>query len=187
MFNLIKNIQLILFGFCITPHIIAYKYMHKMNVFRNEMNVLYGGYKVSNFVWWMKNKPYIRNLFYYRVGIKFKILFSWLCQEDLTLHLYTPKIGNLCHLEHSQNTFLNAEYIGDNFYCLHNVTVGNDNGSHPGRPKIGNNVKIMVGAVVLGGIVIGDNVIIAANAVVRNDIPDNTLVGGVPAKILRNN
>lgn len=37
----------------------------------------------------------------------------------------------------------------------------------------------------LGGVKIGDNVTIAPNAVVVKDVPDNTVVGGIPAKILK--
>lgn len=187
MINFIISIKLILFSFRILPHIIVYKCSYKMHLFRDEMSTLYGGGGLRNFIWWMKYKPYIRNLFYHRIGYKFKILFHWLCNEDQTLHISVKQIGKQCHLEHSQNTFLNAEKIGENFYCLHNVTIGNDNGSHQGKPQIGDNVRIMTGAVVLGGITIGNNVVIAANAVVRNDVPDNTLVGGIPAKILRYN
>ena len=52
-------------------------------------------------------------------------------------------------------------------------------------PIIGDNVHISHGAVVFGGIVIGNNVKIGANAVVNKPVPDNAIVAGVPAKILR--
>lgn len=50
---------------------------------------------------------------------------------------------------------------------------------------IGNNVWIGDKAAILSGVHIGDNVIVAANAVVTHDIPSNTMVGGVPARIIR--
>lgn len=50
---------------------------------------------------------------------------------------------------------------------------------------IGDNVHISHGAIVFGGITIGNNVTIGANAVVNNPVPDNAVVAGVPAKILR--
>jgi len=53
------------------------------------------------------------------------------------------------------------------------------------RPIIGDNVVIGSGAKVLGGITVGNNVIIGANAVVVQSVPDNVVVGGVPAHILR--
>lgn len=50
---------------------------------------------------------------------------------------------------------------------------------------IGNNVELCVGAKVIGKVCIGDNVIVAPNAVVIHDVPSNSIVGGVPAKILK--
>ena len=52
-------------------------------------------------------------------------------------------------------------------------------------PVIGDNVRIHKGAIVFGGITIGNNVEIGANAVVNKPVPDNAVVAGVPAKILR--
>jgi maltose O-acetyltransferase len=44
---------------------------------------------------------------------------------------------------------------------------------------------IGIGAVILPGVTIGRNAVIAANAVVRQDVPDYTVVGEIPARILR--
>ena len=52
--------------------------------------------------------------------------------------------------------------------------------------RIGNDVWIGGNVTILPGITIGNNVVIAAGAVVTKDIPDNSLVGGVPAKLIRN-
>lgn len=74
--------------------------------------------------------------------------------------------------------------IGD--YCTigQQVTIGG-NSRYPGLPEIGNHVMIYKGAIVYGGIRIGDNVVIGANAVVNKPVPDNAVVAGVPARILR--
>jgi acetyltransferase-like isoleucine patch superfamily enzyme len=50
---------------------------------------------------------------------------------------------------------------------------------------INRNAWIGVGASVMPGITIGENAIVAANAVVTNDVPANTIVGGIPAKVIR--
>ncbi|PJG83633.1 sugar O-acetyltransferase [Caviibacterium pharyngocola] len=55
-----------------------------------------------------------------------------------------------------------------------------------GKPiLIGNNVWIGGSSVILGGVTIGDNVVIAAGAVVTKNIPANSLVVGNPARVLR--
>ncbi|MDD5717338.1 MAG: DapH/DapD/GlmU-related protein [Sulfuricurvum sp.] len=50
---------------------------------------------------------------------------------------------------------------------------------------IGDNVWIGAGARIIGPVTIGNNVVIAANAVVNKDVESNTIVGGVPAKVLK--
>lgn len=50
---------------------------------------------------------------------------------------------------------------------------------------IGNNVWVGMGAQILSGVTIGDNAVIAAGAVVTNDVAASTLVAGVPAKVIR--
>ena len=51
--------------------------------------------------------------------------------------------------------------------------------------RIGNDVWIGGNVTILPGVTIGNNVVVAAGAVVTKDIPDNTLVGGIPAKKLK--
>ena len=75
--------------------------------------------------------------------------------------------------------------IGTNCTILPMVLFGNK------RPDIinntitvGDNCYISTGATILGPVKIGNNVTIGAGAVVVKDIPDNCIVGGVPAKVL---
>lgn len=56
-----------------------------------------------------------------------------------------------------------------------------------GKPTIGDNVFIGCGACVLGAISIGNNVSIGANSVVMKDVPNNAVVVGNPAHIVRLN
>ncbi|MBP7086410.1 MAG: transferase [Enterococcus sp.] len=51
--------------------------------------------------------------------------------------------------------------------------------------SIGKNVWIGANATVLPGVRIGDGAIIAAGAVVSKDVEENTIVGGVPAKVMK--
>ncbi|MDE6105231.1 MAG: sugar O-acetyltransferase [Clostridia bacterium] len=56
----------------------------------------------------------------------------------------------------------------------------------PAPVKIGNGVWIGAHATILSGVTIGDGAVIAAGAVVTKDVPKNTVVGGVPAKVIKN-
>lgn len=76
--------------------------------------------------------------------------------------------------------------IGENCTLCQGITIGGRSKKFE-VPIIGNRVYIGAGARVLGPISIGNNVIIAPNAVVMIDVPDNCSVGGVPAKILKRN
>ncbi len=75
--------------------------------------------------------------------------------------------------------------IGSYVIIGQNVTIGGGNSRFLGVPTIGDNVHIYCGAVVFGGISIGNNATIGANSVVDKPVPNNAVVAGVPAKILK--
>lgn len=82
-----------------------------------------------------------------------------------------------------------AATIGNNCRIYQNVTIGakdvaTGHGDPAFYPKIGNNVTIYAGAVIIGHIRIGDNAIIGANSVVTKDVPANATAVGIPAKIV---
>lgn len=74
--------------------------------------------------------------------------------------------------------------IGDNCHIDQNVTIGGTSKKY-NVPKIGNHVYVGAGAKILGPVKIGDNVVIGANSVVIKDIPDGSLVVGVPGRIVK--
>ena len=74
--------------------------------------------------------------------------------------------------------------IGNNVSIGTCVTIGGTTKKHR-VPIIGNNCIIGSGAKILGPIKIGDNVVVGANAVVIDDVPDNSVVVGVPAKVIK--
>lgn len=81
---------------------------------------------------------------------------------------------------HGGSVYVNVSQIGDNFTVYQDVTLGTSIGHEV--PEIGNNVRVYAGAKVLGHIKLGDNVIVAANAVVTKSVEEGTVVMGVPAK-----
>lgn len=98
----------------------------------------------------------------------------------------TVKIGKGFYIGHFGTIIVHGSaIIGDNVNISQGVTIGVTNrGSRQGVPVIGNQVYIGPGAKVIGGIRVGNNVAIGANAVVTKDIPDNAVVAGVPARII---
>ena len=76
--------------------------------------------------------------------------------------------------------------IGSNCMIGQDVTIGGKSGWYE-VPIIGDSVYINAGGRILGPFRIGNNVIIGANAVVIKDVPDNCIVAGVPAKIIKEN
>ncbi len=77
--------------------------------------------------------------------------------------------------------------IGENC-TIHMNTSFVAGGTNDNAPHLGNGIVVGVGAVILGGVTIADNVAIGANAVVNKDVlEENIAVAGVPAKKISNN
>ncbi|WP_064664293.1 serine O-acetyltransferase [Pseudoalteromonas sp. MQS005] len=74
--------------------------------------------------------------------------------------------------------------IGKNCIIGTNVTIGGRSKSKE-VPRIGDGVYIATGAKVLGDITIGENSVVGANAVVLSDVPPNSVVVGIPAKVIK--
>lgn len=78
--------------------------------------------------------------------------------------------------------------MGENCNLSQEVTIGEGGrGNNRGVPVIGDRVYIGPGAKIFGNITIGNDVAIGANAVVNKSVPDNAVVGGVPAVVLNYN
>lgn len=100
----------------------------------------------------------------------------------LNTYIFCPNLGAGLYLMHAFSTIIAAKKIGKNCLICQQVTIG---WSPSGEPTIGDNVKIFAGAKVVGGITIGNDVWISANAVVTKDVPDHCIVAGIPAKIIK--
>ena len=95
------------------------------------------------------------------------------------------KIGPGFVMIHPYNITISPEAVlGENVHILKGATVGVSWGKKPGAPQIGNCVYIGINATLLGGIQVGDEVLVAPNTLVNQDIPSHSIVIGNPCKII---
>ncbi len=153
--------------------------------------------------WFLRNEKYyifhyikrLRRIEFYRdsAGVN-KLLFwyHWYCYKHLGFKLkmaiYPNTIGPGFRVYHAggyMHVGPNVK-IGKNCTFVSSVVFGNKTEEPDNRPVIvGDDCYFGIGVTVLGSVKIGNNVSIGAHAVVTHDIPDNAIVGGVPAKILK--
>lgn len=96
-------------------------------------------------------------------------------------------IGKRFVIDHGHGVVIGeTAEIGDDVLVYQGVTLGGT-GKDTGKrhPTIGNNVMISAGAKVLGPLTVGDNSRIAAGAVVLDNVPANSTVVGVPARVVK--
>ena len=103
------------------------------------------------------------------------------------------KIGKNLFIDHGMGVVIGeTSEIGNNVTIYHNVTLGgiapsinsNDQRNTKRHPTLENNVVVGSGAQVLGPIIIKKNSLIGANAVVTKDVPENSVMIGIPAKVI---
>ena len=124
---------------------------------------------------WVKE---YRNVVYYRLGIS-----SILTPPLQSLYINTANIGKELFIQHGFSTIISAKTIGDNCTICQQVTIGYT--SDGKSPIIGNNVKICAGAIVVGGVHIGDNSIVGAGAIVVDEVPENSVVCSPKARVVK--
>jgi maltose O-acetyltransferase len=88
-------------------------------------------------------------------------------------------IGNNCHISHNVRMYTSSNDPDQDF------TKPKSKAPKAGDIIIGNGVWIGANVFINPGVVIGDNSVIGANSVVTKDVAENTIVGGVPAKLIR--
>jgi serine O-acetyltransferase len=102
--------------------------------------------------------------------------------ERLGFEIPRGVFGPGLSIAHHGTITVNGEaVVGHNCRIDTQTTIGDVRGE---APRIGNDVYIGSGARILGGVVIGDEVAIGANAVVIEDVPDRVTVGGIPARVI---
>ncbi|MFC1614129.1 serine O-acetyltransferase [Gemmatimonadota bacterium] len=92
-------------------------------------------------------------------------------------------IGPGLSMAHSDGVVINCHArIGSHLVVQHQVTIGQANMK---MPTVGNYVMCGCGSKILGACTVGDHVKVGANAVVVHDVPSNSTVVGIPARVVR--
>ncbi|WP_114793146.1 serine acetyltransferase [Niabella yanshanensis] len=157
----------------------------------------YGGLKgVKGFLKGLFKTAGFRYMYYLRQAKKSKkytprwfvfILLLHRCSRRYGYQIpYNTEIGEGFYIGHFGTIVINSKArIGKNCNIAHLVTIGQANrGKLRGYPTISDNVWIGTGAVIVGNIHVGSNVLIAPNSYVNVDVPSNSIVVGNPCKIV---
>lgn len=149
-------------------------------------------YSIVSFIMLLLKYPEYRRLVDYRLSLMSLGRVFRVFTYPTTLHVNlfiaewpNPKGGNIgpgLLFQHGFSTIVFCRKMGSNCCINQQVTIGE---GHGGVPSIGNNVHVCAGAKVIGNIVIGDDVIVGANAVVVKDVPSHSIVAGIPAKVIK--
>ncbi len=134
----------------------------------------------------MKYYPEFVFIFQWRTGLlnpRLKRLFS---HPNYQCKIFkSTKIQGGLSCFHPFATVINAKSIGKNFEFRNGLTVGNKNNDNNLLPTIGDNVVTGANVCIIGKINIGNNVVIGAGSVVVKDVPNNVIVAGNPAKVIK--
>ena len=117
----------------------------------------------------------------YKNRLMFYLFFIWLRRVKYRYGFdisYRTQIGKGLYIGHFGGIVIHGDtVIGDNFTLSQGVTVGILNrGKATGVPTFGNSVFVGPGAKIFGGITVGNDVLIGANAVVNFDVEDHSVV-----------
>ena len=155
-----------------------YRYHGKVSFLLFVKSIFFN--KGFKFAFWLRLAKH--NQYNRLAGIFPKLMFSYYKRVLVSDINYRAQIGYGFCIRHVFSTTFGANtVIGNNFTIIHSVTIAGKRGCYP---VIGDNVYLGAGCCVLGGINIGNNVVVGANAVVTKDIPDNAVVVGNPGQII---
>lgn len=129
-------------------------------------------FRVANLLW-KKGIPFFPGFIMRVCRVLYSVELPYTCSIGENVVFKHNGLGCVIH----QNAI-----IGKNTVIYQNVSIAGRNGR--GVPKIGNNCFIGAGACILGGVIIGDDAKIGANATVIEDVPPGATVVGCKARII---
>lgn len=154
-----------------------------------KINVWYGNdsYRFLHYMIALRKYEYALNCQHGIVG-KIKILLAKVRWHRLgakyCVNILPNVVGYGFRVSHLVGgVIINCKSVGVGCSANAGVIVGNKGKDE--LAVIGNNVSLSIGCKVIGGVHVGNNVIVAPNSVVVKDVPDNAVVSGVPAKIIK--
>lgn len=167
-------------------------YKELISVLANDAARYQGGVKKSYII-----NPLFRVVFWYRVVCYFKhkkfFKYTIASFAYLILRHFEYKygvflntnihIGSGLYIEHGGCIYLNAKYIGNNFSVFHEVTLGVS--PSKGKPYVGDNVTVYMGAKIIGPVILNNNCVVGANAVAVKNVDNGRTVVGIPAKPIK--
>ena len=139
------------------------------------------------YIWVLRHLEYYSNVKVPVIGLPLRLFFEiWHRRQSFKYGVYIHK--NTCgyglRIVHIGGIHVNASRVGNYCSFTQGVVLGKKD-NNENRPYVGNNVKFTLGCKVIGRVKIGDNSVICPNSVVINDVPDNCIVSGVPATIVK--
>ena len=183
--NIIRTIP-VYFCVLMSPH----KRLIEMDLERYCLITGYRGNLLISLNWFLTENKAFRNLLQHRLKNPTRSLKCWihfviarLLWKPLdSLYINTLDIGGGLYIQHGFSTIISAKKIGENCRIFQQVTIG-----YRGEesPVLEDNAAVACGAKVLGGVTLHKNCIVGAGAVVLKDVPENAIVGGVPAKVIK--
>lgn len=150
--------------------------------------------RIANFIrsfWMLKIKyPWINTKGFTRMPTSTAI---WSPHKDISIGdrvQFGPNCRIQCDIEFGNSILMasNVSFVGkdDHVVNIPGKTIWNSGRGDSHKTYVGNDVWIGHGAIIIAGVKIGDGTIVAAGSVVTKDVESCTIVGGNPAKFIKN-